>query len=381
MATPYAGRPDPSRREPLWSRVDRNRFRLVGYLIAFAFVTSLFVAAGVAAAALLAELFARGGTVPSDGGNDIARWLLSDFPWRPWYVAVLIAIAYEVWALARSEKWLLKRLGARFVPKGELLDTKMALKDMAIAAGLPVAPALHALPTSNVNAFVFKAPGRRPVLGVTEGLLDRLDADERRAVFANLVARLVSGDTMVSSAVTSLLAPLQWYRAHRIQALEYEDRVLRAAAEERRLSGNAETSQAVPVSWLFTPLLIPLAIVSELIAAAQRRSQLTAAEKADAEGMLLLKDPQSMLSALERCVRVDNVVVSAGESLGDLFYCWTGDSTDDEDDPEWRRVARLREVLGVDGWVPEEPVPIDDVSDLVPPPAPRLTRADERSGE
>jgi len=66
--------------------------------------------------------------------------------------------------------------------------------------------------------------------------------------------------------------------------------------------------------------------------------------------MLLLKDPSAMLSALQRCVALDNVVPSAGAAYAQLFYCWTGDSTNDEEDPEWRRVARLREVLGVEGW-------------------------------
>ena len=92
-----------------------------------------------------------------------------------------------------------------------------------------------------------------------------------------------------------------------------------------------------------------LAIVGELFAFWQRRGQLRAAEKADAEGMLLLKEPAVMLSALEKCVRYDNVVPRAGDTFSDLFYCWTGDSADDEDDPEWERVARLREVLGVEG--------------------------------
>ena len=41
-----------------------------------------------------------------------------------------------------------RRLGATLVPKGELLDTKFALKDMAIAAGAAVAPALYLIDTS-----------------------------------------------------------------------------------------------------------------------------------------------------------------------------------------------------------------------------------------
>jgi hypothetical protein len=118
------------------------------------------------------------------------------------------------------------------------------------------------------------------------------------------------------------------------------------------------------------------AILSELVAALHRRSQRTTAETADAEGMLLLKDPTSMLSALSHCVELNNLVPSAGEAFSELFYCWTGVSTNDEDDPEWQRVARLREVLGVEGmvWEPQSRIAADG---LFAPCAPRLEERNE----
>ena len=53
-----------------------------------------------------------------------------------------------LFTLSRSKKWLLVRVKATLVPKGELIDAKMALKDMAIAAGLPISPALHLIENS-----------------------------------------------------------------------------------------------------------------------------------------------------------------------------------------------------------------------------------------
>ncbi len=354
MATPSAGRPDPRRREPLWDRVDKNRFRLVIYLVIFAIACSVMVAAAIGAVALILRAIFS--------GAEETQWLVDAFGLllgggfgRLWALGFVTAIVYEAWALLRSEGWLLRRLGAGLVPKGVHLDAKLALKDMAIASGMPVAPSLHLIDTPNVNAFVFSAPRRRPVVGVTAGLITRLSIAEQRAVFANLVARLESGDTMVSSAVASLLAPLQWYRAHRIRALDIEDKMISDALEERREDPlGMKNSSPLPASTLFLPVLAPVILAGEILAALQRRSQLTAAEKADAEGMLYLKDPDAMLSALEHSIRLNNNVCAAGESFGDLFYCWTGDSTDDESDPEWRRVKRLREVLGVWGWVPED---------------------------
>ncbi|MDP2181682.1 MAG: hypothetical protein Q8K99_03840 [Actinomycetota bacterium] len=120
----------------------------------------------------------------------------------------------------------------------------------------------------------------------------------------------------------------------------------------------------------FYALVMLFIIISELLLFGHRASQLRHAEVADGEGMLLLKDPGSRLSALEKSVRFNNFVPTAGPGMAQLFYCWTGeDSTDDEDDPENRRVTRLREVLGVEGMkmptVPNVPV-------MVYPTAPRL---------
>jgi len=160
---------------------------------------------------------------------------------------------------------------------------------------------------------------------------------------------------MVASASAALLAPLQEWRERRLERLDDEDAFLAAAADRHRAGDDPREARTAPslgsdaLLLVFWPLGLPLLVLGEAIAWTYRRSQLTAAEKADAEGMLLLKDPASMLSALEKCVRLDNTVPAAGEAYGEIFYCWTGDSTSDDTDIEWSRVARLREVLGAEG--------------------------------
>jgi len=354
------GHPDDRRRGPLWDRVDANRVKLAAYVLLFVlsvvvvFDVLLFVFGGCVIALLLARA----------GQWEAFDTVFGNGPLVPLaYLSLVLAVCTLAWALftlSRSEKWLLKRLGATLVPKGELIDTKMALKDMAIAAGFPVAPALHVIENSTVNAFVFAARKRRAVLGVTRGFVTKLDIDEQRAVFANLMARLASGDTIVDTGVAALMWPLNAWRNRNLEGQNEE--------MDRELLGEVNGSS---VSWALLLFGFALAIVGEVFAYGQRRRQLRAAEKGDAEGMLLLKDPGAMLAALEKAVRFDNVVPGAGDTFADLFYCWTGDSTNDENDPEWRRVARLREVLGVEGVVPAVEGP---AGGAVLPPAPRVER-------
>lgn len=335
---PVSGRPDARRREPLWDRIDTNRLKLGAFVLLFVatvvvvFDVLFFIFGGCLA---MAALFEMGeGELLNSALRAGPGVLFSYFS----LVMGVLALAWALWTLSRSEKWLLIRLGATLVPKGELLESKMALKDMAIAAGLPLAPSFHLIENSTVNAFVFSAHRRRAVVGVTRGLVDKLSVDEQRAVFANLMARLVSGDTIVDTGVASLMWPLNAWRNRNIEG--QNERMDREFAGEL-----GPSSVSVPVV-LFG---FALALVGETFAFWQRHRHLRAGEKADAEGMLLLKDPTSMLRALEKAVRFDNVVPGAGDTFADLFYCWTGDSSNDERDPEWRRFARLREVLGVEG--------------------------------
>lgn len=359
--------------EPLWDRVDRNRLKLAGLVISFIIASALGFTSLFAVPWFLFKYF---GTIRQAATRQ--QFWVSYAIGLAW-VAGAIALAAAVWAtftLLRSEKWLVKRLDATLVPRGELLDTKFALKDMALAAGLRVAPALYLMRETSTNAFVFAARRRRAVIGVTEGFTTKLTVDEQRAVFANLIARLASGDAMVSTGVTALMWPVHAWRLSRMTAeAEAESAALAQDAplgerteDAARIYARGAADGAIVLYFFFA---IGFAILAELVAGGHRRAQLSTAEKADAEGMLLLKDPCAMLSALKRCVELNNLVPAAGESFAELFYCWTGVSTNDEDDPEWLRVARLREVLGVMGHEPETP---GDGSDhpVGPPRAPRL---------
>jgi len=340
---PPSGQPHAERREPLWDRVDRNRAKLAAYValfvaaVVFVFDTALLLVGGC----LIAGYLARAG--------EWSRFepVFGEGPAGPFaYLSLVVGVCALSWALftlSRSEKWLLERFGATLVPKGELVPTKLALKDMALAAGLPISPALYLIENSTVNAFVFSAQRRRAVLGVTRGFVAKLEVEEQRAVFANLIARLARGDTIVDTGVASLLWPLN---AWRNRNLEDQNETM-----DREMIGELSSRSALSGALFFFGFA--LAIVGEVFAWGQRRRQLRSAEKGDAEGMLLLKEPAAMLAALEKAVRFDNVVPGAGDTFADLFYCWTGDSTNDENDPEWERVARLREVLGVEGVVGE----------------------------
>ncbi len=347
--------------EPLQRRVERNRWRFIGFMLAFTSVTALvlFIVFGsltllgvLLASRVLADVVvtARVPLLVAGAGAVVAAW------------------GWALGRLSRSEAWLVKRIDARVVAGGRLAPTRSVLRDMTLAAGLPKTPPLFLIDTPRVNAFVVGRSPERARIGVTTGFVERITPDEQRAVFANLIARVLAYDTLWATAVSALMGPI-W--AMREYDLRYDPS---EPLTDERLGANRRDVTDDGRAGVF--LLYGLAVViTEILSWYHQEAAWTAAEKADAEGMMLLKDPRSMLRAIEHVLERNNHVPTAGDAYSQLFFCWAGSGFAPEDDPEMRRVARLREALGAEGAAY---VPRPNVAGW--PQAPRAPRIDAPDG-
>jgi len=355
--------------EPLQARVAGNKWRFIGFMTAF------IGAIALSAATLVVLLAAVAGFVFAVEGGSVLVGRAVDplaFAMRAGGVGLALALVLTtVWSLYRlsgSELRLLKRLRARIVPGGSLLDTKSALRDISLAAGLPKVPQLYVIDTPSVNAFVLGRSIEHVRIGVTSGLLERIDTDCQRAVFANLIARVVTLDTLWATAVSALVGPVWGMRERDLQRdLGCPDGGDSIAEELARVRSGG-TVATVLGSFLVYGVAV---IVTELLAWYHREAAWTAAEKNDAEGMLLLRDPRSMLRGIEEVLERNNHVPTAGDAYSQLFFCWAGFGFAPEDDPEMRRIARLREALGAEGVAY---VPAPNIAGW--PSAPRAPRID-----
>ncbi|MDH4140866.1 MAG: M48 family metalloprotease, partial [Coriobacteriia bacterium] len=364
--TRYIGRP--ARIEPLWVRVERNRVKLAVFMVCF--VSAWSVAAVFVLFLPTVGLFFGIGILAGDafGGSGapllwrIAHWGLGSV-WNLMLfsagVGAVTAVVYAWYALTRPLWRQMTAISAFRPGRGEYRATKSALRDMAIASGFAdCLPMLYVIESTSINAFMVGRGWHRAYCVVTTGMAKTFDAEEQRAVFANLMARLRAGDIQWATVVSTLMAPVWKWRQY-----DLERGTERGAPEGRlyevgdRVNGPeyaAATLAAGPagaMSMMFFGWAAYMAavIASELVAFGHRRSQLLSAEVADSEGMLLLKDPVSMLRTLRKAIIADNRLRVAAPLYAQLFYIWAGDDLADDDDPEWRRLERLREVLGVEG--------------------------------
>jgi len=356
------------RHQPLWVRVDENRFKLSAFVVLFVAGSAFLLSAAL--------IGVPGGLV------GLALWVLEEPAYTGYWgnlarvagIGLLALLALGSLAaavqLANAEDWVRNRFAGTEPPPTELAGLRSALEDMSIAAGLTSSPRLMVFETDSLNACAIGTSRSRPLIGVTRGFLSRLDADEQRAVVATLVARITAGDILFGTALAALMGPLKAIR----DAKNGKGAVADACAwgangcvSDGCTSGCTDTSGCLDgvdsdsaegcfgalALVLFAAVVIALTWIAVTVAAWVvtvwgRALQRTSYEKADAEGMLLLKDPAPMLSALAKTVAGSNEVADGDPSYDGIFYAATS-GVASIDKREQRRYRRLREVLGVEG--------------------------------
>jgi Zn-dependent protease with chaperone function len=348
------------RMQPLWARVDSNRTKLAAFVVLFVLGSAILLAL-----ALVAVPGALIGLVLATPGS--GYWLNYALTVAG-AVVVLLALGSLASAiqLANAEDWVKNRFSGRALAPDEAPHLESALADMAIAAGLSAPPSVLVLAEEGENAFALGTARKRAVVGVTEGMLQAFSEDELRAVAATLIARVTAGDIMFATALAALMGPVQAIRGSRKGA-----GAAAAGCADTGCSnpgcgnaggcvdiGDLDSDSAGGCAGvigiaLFMALVVALTYVALLIASWivtlwGRALQRTSYEKADAEGMLLLKDPAPMISALKKAIRSSNLVVNGDQSYDGIFYASTS-GTPKVERAERRRFERLCEVLGVEG--------------------------------
>ncbi len=348
---------------PLWVRVDQNRTKLGSFVVLF-----------VAGSALLLDLALVGvpgsllAILATNNGVSLPTWFEGLAVVLAAMFGLLLAVGALIAAvqLANAEHWVRSRFSGRDLMPAEAQTLHSALEDMALAAGLSEPPRLIVLEAAadSVNALALGTTRSQPVIGVTPGFREMLSVDEQRAVVAALTARIVAGDIMFATALAALMGPLKAIRESRKAGASAAGSVVDAGCTDPGCvdgCGDGCTSSVddldgcggaiVLVAFLVLVAVITyVAVVTAawIVTLWGRALHRTTYEKADAEGMLLLKDPSAMLTAMSKTSRSSNAVGDGDMSYDGIFYAATS-GTPRVERVERRRYDRLREILGTEG--------------------------------
>jgi heat shock protein HtpX len=118
-------------------------------------------------------------------------------------VALVIALGLNFFSCWCSDRLVLKMYRARPLSAGEEPELLESVGRLAQEAGIPP-PEVYVIPSETPNAF---ATGRNPdhaVIGVTQGIMERLNADELSGVIAHELAHIRNRDTLLQTVAATL---------------------------------------------------------------------------------------------------------------------------------------------------------------------------------
>ena len=118
-------------------------------------------------------------------------------------VALLVAIATNLFAYWNSDKVLLSLYGARQVDETTAPDLIHTVRQIAVQAGLPM-PKVYVVQNDQPNAF---ATGRNPehaAVCVTSGLLARVNGEELAGVLAHELSHVRNRDTLTMTITATI---------------------------------------------------------------------------------------------------------------------------------------------------------------------------------
>lgn len=359
--------------QPLWARVDANRTKLTVFVVLFVLGSALLLAG-----ALVAVPGALIGAVYADAVDNY-WWTYGLVVVGAVVVLLTLGSIMSAVQLANAEDWVKHRFNGRPLEPGEAPELERVVADMALAGGLSGPPSLLVLEEAGENAFALGTVRKRATIGVTRGMLEAFSADELRAVVATLTARIVAGDIMFATALAALMGPIKAIRESRKVAAAGAGEAANgcsgvpfdsAAADGCgdgcgcALGGLDDSDSGgiifVVIFVIVVAVITYLAVVTAawIVTLWGRALNRTSYEKADAEGMLLLKSPEPMISALRKAITSSTLVSEGDQSYDGIFYTSTS-GTPRIERAERRRFERLCEVLGVEGLMArlDEPPP------------------------
>jgi heat shock protein HtpX len=276
----------------LQQQIRRNRYRSA--IVVFGFVLLLLVLAGLVGLAL-----------------DVSLGV----------IALIIALVYAVFAIARSRSIVAGITHAQPIGPYELRPLRRLVENVSIGAGLPVTPEVRVVEDQAPNAF---AAGLRPsasYVGVTTGLLRAMPKRELEAVLAHEISHIRNRDTYLMTMATVFAGVIALVADIGFRSLAW------GGGRSRRGGG-----ALIVVLALVGFVLAPYAALLLRMTLSRRREYL-----ADAGAAEILNDPEAMALALRRLELDPTTVKYADASTAHLWV----ESPTDRVDSERRGVVAM----------------------------------------
>src|SRR5207237_8019982 len=204
------------------------------------------------------------------------------------YIALIFALGMNLWSYWNSDKVALSMARARPADPAQFQELHNVVENLAITAGLPK-PRVYVIDDPAPNAF---ATGRNPqhsAVAATTGLLQIMDRAELEGVLAHELSHVRNYDILISTIAVTLVGFLAL-----LCDLGLRLPFFGGLGGNRDDNGGDAAIFIIALSLVFI-ILAPIAAKLMQFAVSRRREAL-----ADVSGVYITRNPQGLISALEK---------------------------------------------------------------------------------
>lgn len=221
--------------------------------------------------------------------------------------------AMSVWTLVtlwRADKMVLSMTDAVDAP-ASMAQLHNVVEEISIAAGVPK-PRVVIVPTHVPNAFATGLRQDKAIIGVTEGLLQRLNRRELQNVVAHEMGHIMNGDMRYATILAVMSGVLVFVAQLLLNARGFL--YMGSHGGSRNRGGNALLMVVLVVVFILAAIIVPLLARLIQMAISRQREYL-----ADATAVQLTRDPGGMIAALQKIADLQEPAPQMKEALEPLF--------------------------------------------------------------
>jgi heat shock protein HtpX len=205
------------------------------------------------------------------------------------YIAVIFSVVSSFVSYWWSDKMVLAMSNAHEINHDSAPELYNVVENLCITAGLPV-PKIYIIDDPAPNAFSTGRDKKHAAVAITTGLLNKLEKVELEGVMAHELSHIGNRDILLSTVVTVLVGVVvllaDWFMRWSFFG-------------GRRRNNNSEGGGQLQI--IILVIAIVLAILAPIFAMLMQLAISRKREfKADADGALLTRYPEGLISALEK---------------------------------------------------------------------------------
>lgn len=264
----------------LWTQVDSNKRKSVGFMLIFVLVV-------------------------------IGLGFLFSYVYNSYsilIIAIIIALVQSLVSYYSGDKIVLSMSGASLIKKADAPELWNIVENLAITAGLPM-PKVYIIEDPVPNAF---ATGRDPEhasIAVTTGLTQRLNKNELQGVVAHEMSHVGNYDIRLMMIVAILVSVIALISDIFIRSRWFG---FGRSRDDNNSGGNIQAILMIVA--LVAAILAPFVAMIIQLAISRKREFL-----ADASGALLTRYPEGLVSALEKISAYSEPMQKVSSATEHLF--------------------------------------------------------------